>query len=306
MSAPKIILYHYSYSPYAHKISYYLTLRALPFSQCPQPPIMPRADLSLLGVTYRRIPVVALDNRILLNTSLILSTLETAFPTGALGGGEAAAEWTRWSDKLFRSAAACIPTGLPAMKNPAFLRDRADFSGGAMNPEVIDANRPRALMGVQMGFEHTEEKLRDGRKWILDGYEVSLADINAVWVLDWMLTLPGALEGSEISAEKYPLTYAWVARFMARMGPVARGTIVSGAEAKEMILAGGGAPGSGEEVKVVPVDTGRSHPQVGRLVRRDADTVTLEVTPPGENRTVLLVVPIEGFEFEKVETGARL
>jgi len=124
-----------------------------------------------------------------------------------------------------------------------------------------------------------------------------------------MQTLPGALAGSDISAAKYPRTYAWIARFLARMGPVARGTRVSGAEAKEIVLADGSAPDAAavEEVSVVPRDTGRTHPQLGRLLRREAHKVTLQVTPPGEDsRTILVVVPTDGFELVKVATGAKL
>lgn len=39
--APEIILYHYSFSPYAKRIIWYLTLRRIPYSQCVRPHHMP-------------------------------------------------------------------------------------------------------------------------------------------------------------------------------------------------------------------------------------------------------------------------
>ena len=33
-SIDKIILFHYSYSPYARRITWYLALRGIPYSQC--------------------------------------------------------------------------------------------------------------------------------------------------------------------------------------------------------------------------------------------------------------------------------
>jgi len=123
-------IFHQHFSPYAHKILYYLTLRSIPYFQCPQPLTLPRPDLSQqLGITYRRIPLLAIGNTVFIDTPLILSELERRFPSGALGGGEEAKQWSRWSDRVFRSAIGCIPQDLPTMKDPAFRKDREDFSG---------------------------------------------------------------------------------------------------------------------------------------------------------------------------------
>ncbi|CCX29604.1 hypothetical protein FPQ18DRAFT_376764 [Pyronema domesticum] len=311
-----IILYHYSYSPYAHKISYYLSLRNIPYHQVPQPPILPRPDLSnLLGIIYRRIPVLAIGNTVFINTPLILETLETKYPTAdaasgtgpALGGGEEAKEWGRWSDKVFRSAVACLPTSLPVMKDPKFRNDREDFSGSSYQPDKVDANRAKALRGVEEGFKGMEEVLKDGRDWVLGGKEVSLGDVNAVWVLEWMINLPGALAGSNISKETYPKTFAWVGRFMAKVGKK-RVPKISAQQAKEVILSeqkedfgveiqGGGL------VKVAPTDTGKNHPQVGVLRKRENGKIVLEVMPPNERRTLKVVFPEEGFEVKEVARG---
>jgi glutathione S-transferase len=36
----------------------------------------------------------------------------------------------------------------------------------------------RSLEGLEEGFKRTEETLEDGRKWVLGGDGLSLADIN--------------------------------------------------------------------------------------------------------------------------------
>ncbi|KAF8243767.1 hypothetical protein K440DRAFT_605886 [Wilcoxina mikolae CBS 423.85] len=304
----KPILYHYHFSPYAHKLLYYLTLRSLPYLQCPQPPTLPRPDLSQhLGITYRRIPLLSIGNTVLIDTPLILSELERRFPDGALGGGEKAKEWSRWSDKVFTAAMRCIPVDLPAMKDAGFRRDREDFSGEPFQLEAVERNRERSLKGLEEGFKRTEEALGDGRKWVLGGDGLSLADINALWVLEWMIHLPGALAGSEISEGKYPYTFAWVSRFLERMGKVVRAPVVTGVEARDAILGAEredfGENEEGEMVAVSPVDTGKNHPQIGVLRKRDAERVVLEVVPPGEERSLRIVFPTEGFEV--VGIGGR-
>ena len=124
------------YSPYAHKVTYYLTLRGLHYHQCLQPPTLPRPDLAeQLGVTYRRIPLLAIGNTVYADTSLILNELERQYPLGALGsggcedGGAEESKWAAWSDDVFRFAAACLPTSLALMKDARFQKDREDFSG---------------------------------------------------------------------------------------------------------------------------------------------------------------------------------
>lgn len=120
----------------------------MPYRQCPQPPTLPRPDLAeKLGVTYRRIPLLAIGNTVYADTKLILDELERRYPLGALGGGggggDASAgggagdcEWAAWSDGVFRFAVACLPTSLPVMKDARFRKDREDFSGYVCAPPL--------------------------------------------------------------------------------------------------------------------------------------------------------------------------
>lgn len=65
------------------------------------------------------------------------------------------------------------------------------------------------------------------------------------------------------------------------------------------MAAKGEGEGGGGRVKVFPTDTGRNHPQRGRLVRHDGGRIELLVTPPGELRRSLRVVfPTHGYRIE--------
>jgi len=98
---------------------------------------MPRPDLALLGIKYRRIPLLSIGNEVFCDTSLIIRVLEEKFPKGKLGeSGGAWEEWETWSDQMFLYATALIPSNLPLMRDEKFVKDREDFSGRVGSPCV--------------------------------------------------------------------------------------------------------------------------------------------------------------------------
>ncbi|KAI1748704.1 glutathione S-transferase [Xylaria castorea] len=264
-----IVLYHYNLSPFAKRLIWYLNLRKIPYSQCIQPRIMPRPDLNLLGVSYRRIPVLSIGRDVYLDTRLIFQKLEALYPASAAHPGISAAGAgnpehaaleqlisTRTIDgQLFKSFVGCLPTG--TFSEPALLRDRAALNGvdvdkpGApapFSPEVMAKVRPEALAVAYRWVRWLEEGLlADGRTWILDsntgGAGPSLADLEAVWVLHWVSNFPGALPAEVLSAESTPKVVAWVKRFTDAVKEAAKGApatpSLKGEDAAKLIV---GAP----------------------------------------------------------------
>lgn len=94
------------------------------------------------------------------------------------------------------NAVRLIPAEAPMLKDPRFLRDRADFAGIAgkgapspLSPEALKAAQPEALAEVRDAAELLETTvLADGRDWVLGSGTSgpALADIEAVWVLMWV------------------------------------------------------------------------------------------------------------------------
>jgi glutathione S-transferase len=80
MASPQIILFAYPQSPYAAKLELCLLLKGLEYSYCTVARMPPRPALQSLGVTYRRIPVLAIGNDIIFDTALAIVALEEAFP----------------------------------------------------------------------------------------------------------------------------------------------------------------------------------------------------------------------------------
>ena len=94
-----------------------------------------------------------------------------------------------------------IPTDAPVLRDPKFVRDRADMvakraEGGAgdqplqspVAPEVLTTVRPEALVEIREAAELLETTLlADGRDWVLGTPGPMLADIEAIWVLHWVV-----------------------------------------------------------------------------------------------------------------------
>lgn len=93
---------------------------------------MPRPDLALLPVNYRRIPVLAIGRDIYLDTRLILRKLETLFPNNPLS---ATSSTDLFIEKLleryviegpvFGVVAGLVPPAVA--QEPTFNNDRQGF-----------------------------------------------------------------------------------------------------------------------------------------------------------------------------------
>ncbi|KAF2197356.1 glutathione S-transferase [Delitschia confertaspora ATCC 74209] len=244
-----IVLFHYPFSPYARRVTWYLQLRGIAYAQCIQPPVLPRPDLTALSVSYRRIPLMTIGKDVYLDTRLILQKLEERFPEGKLGSDSPDGKATEkllesWmiEGPVFQRAAGLIPTNMPAMKDERFRKDREKFSGRPWSIEAIEKGRPENLTYIRHCFDILENTfLADGRDWILKTEKPGLADIEgsptckihlsqkrrrkkkgkkvnritAIWPFDWLIEMPGALPKSLISPTTHPKVFAWVTRFRA-------------------------------------------------------------------------------------------
>ena len=180
-----LILYFYTFSPYARKVTAYLNLRGIPYTECQQPFTMPRPDLAAINVKYRRIPVLSVGRDIYCDTALILQKLEQLYPGSQIGGKTGRDKaliqvLQKWTDlEVFPRAAECIPSDFQALQDPNFVKDREELWGRSWSKERQDRMRGEALQCMKHNFDFLETLLSDdGGKWILDSEGPSLADIN--------------------------------------------------------------------------------------------------------------------------------
>jgi hypothetical protein len=152
--------------------------------------IMPRPDVQAIGTSYRRIPVLAIGRDIYNDTRLILSKLETLYPshTPLSSSSPEHKAFERllenWAvdSGLFARAAQLIPSHFPIWKDSKFTNDRAEFSGRPWSQEGMEKMKPENLVEFKTAFEFLETTLlADGRQWLLKTEEPSLADIEGTF-----------------------------------------------------------------------------------------------------------------------------
>jgi hypothetical protein len=76
MPLPPIIAWDYLFAPNAQKSRLYLYLTETPFSICQQPFALPRPDLTDLGITYRRVPVLSIGKDVFPDNASFLETMQ--------------------------------------------------------------------------------------------------------------------------------------------------------------------------------------------------------------------------------------
>jgi len=153
-----------------------------------QPPILPRPDLEALGVNYRRIPLLSIGRDMYLDSRLILRKLETAFPSGALGGTTAdqralqqlLERWTVDGGVIAR-ALQLMPLDGPLINSEAFRKDRESMGFRQFDVSARIKARPEAIVMIRECFALMETTLlADGRDWVFGGPDPSLGDIEGM------------------------------------------------------------------------------------------------------------------------------
>ncbi|RYO87953.1 hypothetical protein DL766_010237 [Monosporascus sp. MC13-8B] len=307
---------------------------------------MPRPDLARLGIEYRRIPLLAVGRDVYLDSRLILQKLEelyppsTAHPSLAAKTGEHAVIERLFSrvttdGGLFVSGMHLIPADAPVLRDPKFIQDRADMVGlqgssgkpSPVSPEVLAAMRPQALVEIRDYAELLEATLlADGREWVLNTPGPTLADIEAIWVLHWVVRMPGALPADIVGPRQFPKVFAWIDRFRRaleeRKAAFGGGQkSLAGEEAARVILGAQFAEDQewevveddpvakveglrkGMHVRLRPTDTGVLHKDSGRLVGFTRRETVIETRGADGEVLVRLHAPRHGFKVQRVEDG---
>ncbi|KAL2815239.1 hypothetical protein BDW59DRAFT_177669 [Aspergillus cavernicola] len=325
---PPVIIFHYPRSPFSARVLYYLALRGIPYDQCIQPQILPRPDLARLGIRYRRIPLLSVGRDVYLDSRLILQRLER-LEAGQPSFAARASPEQRALERLlasftldtgfFKSIVQVLLPNTPLLRNEAFLKDRVDMLGGGPDFDFADfvlRTRPDAIVEVKNALELLETTLlADGRQWLAGTEAPSLADIEMVWPLHWLLSTPGAVPEPHISARLFPKAFAWVDRFQAAIATAGKSLRAPETLSGEQVIEVLGKAGAdktadvveqrdplvqshglhqGQVVQLWPSDTGSSHKTVGRLVGLTGREITIEATEA--DVSVRIHAPRQGFQ----------
>ncbi|EJD40217.1 hypothetical protein AURDEDRAFT_187138 [Auricularia subglabra TFB-10046 SS5] len=334
--APQVIVYRYDGSPFATKIENLLALRNIPYARVNVPMVPPRKELLLLGIAYRRIPVVAIGNDVFCDTLMITQALERAFPGSDAhpsafparkdGGKVDVVLQTHFSfgyseKSLFALGTQSIPwTKVP----PALSQDRfGNMIGGQVPPpgffEKLEARVPITRSALSTHLDYIEEQLSDGRQWLFDTAAPGYADVAAHTVFSWMR---GFKSVREVFAKGvFPRAVTWLDALDAVisqrrkalsvqtvMADDAAARILSGSPSATHAVgwdereAGRLGLARGVRVEVTPDDTGKV-PTTGTLLGLTRREILLEIEPPNQSGKKLAVhFPRLGFNVSVPKT----
>ncbi|KAF9006419.1 hypothetical protein BDQ17DRAFT_1351698 [Cyathus striatus] len=283
-----VILYRYDTSPFSHKIDNILVLKNIPHYQVVVSPMLPRPEITdLLGINYRRIPILSIGNDVYCDTSLIATTLERKFPSSNGFGtlfpmgkhGRSADTGLIKTFSKFYADNALFPllvSLLPWDQLPApFLEDRSALIGGPIDVKAFIANQGKNLSLLSVHLSLVEEQLSDDREWLFDTELPGLADISVHFMLSWAKGFKST--HSVLDAGSFPFTGKWISRlssFLQSKQDIQHARMkLSGVDAAKVIFSASresDPPGfdivqaeklglqQGEDVFVAPEDTGMS------------------------------------------------
>jgi glutathione S-transferase len=200
-------------SPFTNKVRLALRLKQVAFTYVTVPSMMPRPLLKkTFGISYRKIPVLAIGRDIYCDTSLIIEALEYHFPSqtstcysstasgsyGTVyprvsGDGAGTATWdyrplargfaSFWTDKpLFRTTTGLIPH---TVWESQFGVDRAQLIGHRLDPEKLKAKVPQNLAAFDMHLSMLESLFKGNGTWIFPTDNPGLADISLYYQVKW-------------------------------------------------------------------------------------------------------------------------
>ncbi|CZS94400.1 uncharacterized protein RCO7_10126 [Rhynchosporium graminicola] len=246
-------------SPYSQKIHLFCAAAGVTIKSCEQAPVLPRPTLDNLGITYRRIPVLAIGKDIFADSSLIIDVLGAL---GQLKSDPAAKAFEVFANSLFQVALRIAP---PALLEPSFVKDREDIFP-ILGDKDYASLRPSALADIRASFEVIEREFLARGTTFIDAFGMNKE--------------PG------FEKKDFPKLYTWLANL-----PSKQAQNISDEEAVEAIKNGKyivqEAPAVrndplglklGDSVTIETTDsTAGSSPQHGKLASLRIDTVAIEL-----------------------------
>ncbi|THH11719.1 hypothetical protein EW145_g458 [Phellinidium pouzarii] len=262
----------------------------------------------MLGIGYRRVPILAIGNDVYCDTSLISSVIDRHFPEnqgfpalfpqrkdgGKADTGMIKAFCTFYVDRpLFNLAS----SSLPYKKFTAeFIEDRGKWFGAPVDIEVMTSRQPaiKSLLSSHMSL--LEEQLADGREWVFDTVAVGYGDISIYAVYGWVIRFRGMRE--VLIEDKFPNSIAWMGRMadLVKAKREANAPVINKiqGDAAAKIIASAGLQsteiGFDEEeagrlglqhgllVSVAPDDNATNYPTIGKLTGLNREEFILEVS----------------------------
>lgn len=185
-----------------------------------------------------------------------------------------------FGQNMFRYAVGLLPTTHPIFDDKAFIADRTDLTG-SFDAEAMAKARPNTLGYFRAYLKMIEKDMLKGdKKFFLGASKPTIADIYVHFIVNWTVSGHKGNE-PEVTRETFPKVFQWVDDVNAFLAQAPKAEKIPWTQAKEVLLAppkhefakfvhhdeqNSLGLKKGQNVNVIPTDTGKSGPQAGELV----------------------------------------
>lgn len=286
-----LITYTYDFSPYGYKLHSVIALLGIKdYRNVQVGVILPRPELTAIGVNYRRIPVAAFGRDVYCDTqSIIARLLSESSNASQIYGGNAASVLAHkmLGDAIFRTSLPAIPS---AALTPDFVKDRAGVFPSLGDPDLLAGKlKGQALSELRSILLQLEDELSSGSQF-LAGDKPTLLDAHLAWAVRFLKAI-GLLEEKFLSKNDLPAVHKWLDAFesaasfnLNNIDGDAAAKEILGAQVKDSATNGSSSAENdhsgfsiGEQVAVNQSDADPTHPTEGKLVALTAHEVVVEV-----------------------------
>lgn len=192
------------FSPYGQKIRLVLAAAGVQWLRVDQPVVLPRPDLTNLGITYRRIPILAVGKDVYADTSLIVDKIVSTL--GKIPTSPADKAYETWGNNLFQEVLSLIPM---AALTPEFVKDRLPIFPGLNRPD-IKTLRPSGLGSFKQRLREVEDQFLASGGPFINGSQLSLADLHIGWVLRWTFKNLGVENDQGVGKAEFPKVWKFI------------------------------------------------------------------------------------------------
>lgn len=169
------------------------------YKRCDQPAVLPRKDLEALGITYRRIPVLAVGKDIYCDSSLIYDIVLDKLGKYHVITSPADKAWETWGYETFMAILPLIPGDF---LSDGFVKDRQTIFPIVKRPDLKEL-RPSAVAEFRSRLSFVENVLLAKNAYI-GGKQLSIADTHVIWGIRWGLNDLGAKNEKGLGKEDFP------------------------------------------------------------------------------------------------------
>ena len=172
------------------------------FKRCDQPVVLPRKDLEALGITYRRIPVLAVGKDVYCDSSLIIDLILDKVGKYHILTSPADKAWESWGYETFMAVLTLIPHDF---LTPDFVKDRQTIFPIVTRPDYKEL-KPSGIAELQSRLSFVENVLLAKGPYV-GGKQLSVADIHIIWGIRWVLNDLGAKNEKGLGKDDFPKIY---------------------------------------------------------------------------------------------------